>query len=200
MKRFVVAIGFPVLLIIFATGIFITSVFGSKSVVAPQDNNEGEVSTLISVLRDSRLRQDDPERVIKAIERLGDLKAAAAVDDLIQLIAFRRTFSWERNGGSILELQPITPGNRYPAVSALFQIGKPALPALVKVIEGSESNSLENQNATYAVQSIFRDNLREGVKYLREAATQSFTRLMAQRLSTAARRIEVLSRKVERSN
>jgi len=199
MKRLVVAIGFPLFSIIFATGILLTSVAGSKSVVTPQDNSEGEVSTLISVLRDSRLRQDDPERVIKAIERLRDLKAVAAVDDLIQLIGFSRTFSWERTDGSILELQPITPGNRYPAVSALFQIGKPALPALVKVIEGFESNSVENQNATYAVQSIFRDNLPEGVKYVREAATQSFTTLMAQRLSTAAGRIEALSKKVERS-
>ena len=198
MKNLIAAIGFPVMIIVFATGISMTDVAGSKSAV-PQDNHEAEISTLISDLRDSRLRQDDPERVIKTIERLGDLKATAAVDDLIQLIGFKRTFKWERTDGFTHELQPITPGNRYPAVSALFQIGKPALPALVKVIEISESDSVEGQNATYAVESIFRDDLPGGVKYLKDAATQSYTTMMAQRLSTAARRLDVLSRKVSRS-
>jgi hypothetical protein len=198
MKKSVVAISLPVLIALFATGISKVGA-GSMSRVTPQESREDEIVRLISDLRDTRVRQDDPERLIKAIERLGDLKATAAIDDLIQLIGFRRTFSWERNDGFVVERQPITPGNRYPAVSALFQIGKPALPALVQVIEGSESNSIESTNATYAVQSIFRENLPEGVKYLRHAAKQSFTVLMGQRLSTAARRIEALSRKVERS-
>lgn len=173
---------------------------GNLSGVISQENSEEEITRLILILGDQKLRESDPDRIIKAIQRLGELKATVAVDDLVGLLTFKQTFKWERDDGIVHEIQPITPGNRYPAVSALFQIGKPALPALVSVIERNEPHSPESSNAVYAVLAIFRENLPQGVKYLRKAAAKSFTSLMAQRLLTAAEHIDGLAKKLERSN
>jgi hypothetical protein len=73
------------------------------------------------------------------------------------------------------EITSIGTDRRYPATGALFQIGRPALPALIKVIETHESSSLESENAIYTVEGIFREALAEGTKYLREAAVRALS-------------------------
>lgn len=151
-----------------------------------------EISKLLVVLRDPELRKTQPERVVAAIQRLGEMRATEAVNDLVELLTFARKFAWERDD-AIVEIQPITRGNRYPATSALFQIGRPALPALVKVIELNPTDSEWAQNSTFAVQNIFRDNLTEGAQYLERAAESSKNTESAQRLRQSAaelRRLE----------
>jgi len=164
-----------------------------------QASREAEINRLLYVVRNEQLRSSDPQQVIKAIQRLGDMRATEAIDDLTQLLSFRQTFWWERNDGIGVEIQPVTSGNRYPATSALFQIGRPALPALIRVIEVYETDSVESDNSTYAVQSIFRENPSEGVKYLRSAAAKSSTPLTTQHLTVAANRLEALAKKLEKS-
>lgn len=158
-----------------------------------------EISKLLAVVRDDNLRKVDPERVVKAIQRLGEMRAEPAIEELIGLLTFRHTFSWENEAsGAIDEIQYITPWNRYPATSALAQIGKPALSALAKVIQESEPSSLRSQNAVWTVRGMFRDNLTEGIKYLQNAATKASTPMAAQRLMMAAAKIEKDKREVEK--
>jgi hypothetical protein len=127
---------------------------------------------------------------VEAIRRLGEIRSVAAIDDLVSLLTFKRTFRWEsKDNSDIVEIQPITPANRYPAVGALMEIGSAALPALVKALETHETDSLETQNAVLVVQHVFRDQPQEAAMYLRAAATKSQTPLAGERLINAANRV-----------
>src|SRR5262249_55030644 len=77
--------------------------------------------------------------------------------------------------------------SRFPAVSALYLIGKPALPALVKVIENFDEQDLMSRNARHTIVSIFSGKLSEGVKYINQAASECSSALCSQRLSILAR-------------
>lgn len=150
-----------------------------------------EVEQLLTVLRDEQLRESEPERVVQAILQLGRMKCIAAIDDLVQLLTFRRTLEWEKGketGELIIELQAMSTDGRYPATGALLQIGKPSLPALIKVIETYASGSLESENAIFTVRMIFADKSSEGVQYLRKAAAKASSSEAAQRLWDAAER------------
>ena len=157
-----------------------------------QSNNENqEQRELLTIVRDKQLLERDPERVAKAIERLGEIRSIAAINDLVDLLTFKRIFEWdsERNG-IIDEPHFISITGRYPAAGALFQIGKPALPALIKVIGTEKTGSLAGENAIYTVTQIFRDSPAEGVSYLKDAAANASSAQAARRLSYAAERVK----------
>ncbi|HYE72525.1 MAG TPA: hypothetical protein VEF04_04305 [Blastocatellia bacterium] len=146
---------------------------------------------LLSTLRNESLRKNSPQEVIKAIKRLGELRSTEAVDDLIKLLTFRQSFNWEDHSGeSINEIQPIHTGNRYPATSALINIGKPALPALVKIIQAQPSQSLASENAIFTIKMIFRDNPLGGVEYLKQASISATSTQAKQRLNNAVKMLE----------
>lgn len=153
---------------------------------------DAEVAKLLAVLRDPNLANTHPKQVVQAIQRLGQMRAVEAIDDLVKLLTFARRLPWERSD-IVVEIQPIIPGNRYPATSALYQIGRPALPALVKVIELNDVESVPSRNAIYAIQNIFRNNLGEGSKYLQAAARVSLSADSSERLSKAATRLGELA-------
>jgi hypothetical protein len=158
--------------------------------VATPRSNARELQTLLATIRDSHLREREPEKVTKAIERLGQMRAAEAVEDLAQLLTFEGRFEWQRAQTRPGVLSHLAPDDSlYPATTALFQIGEPALPALVKVLEAHETNSLESTNATTTIKLIFRERPWDGVAYLREAASKSATPAGAQRLYEAAARL-----------
>lgn len=163
--------------------------------VAMQSTQENEVDKLRILVRDERLREADPKQVISAIKRLGELKAESAIDDLVGIITFKQTFSFE-TPDAVNEVRPITSFERYPATGALIQIGTPALPALIEVIERHKAGSIQSENSIVAVTMIFRDNLMEGVVYLRNSSAKSPTHRASQRLVTAAARIEESIRKI----
>lgn len=127
---------------------------------------EEERVKLLETLSDVELRQKEPEKVFAAIKRAKERRLVEAIPDLIKLLTVREKLWWEGTGKI---MQHIPEKGYYPAVSALFVIGEPALPALIEVIEASDENSLESDNALDAVQMIFRTNLREAVDYLRRA-------------------------------
>ncbi len=156
-----------------------------------QDTDEDrEIARLMKIIRNERLRTEDPDKVAQAIATLGELRATVAVEDLIKLITFRRTFPQERGNpeGVINEIHVITRDGRYPAVGSLFAIGKPALPSLIKLISSYDSKSLESENALTAVMAIFRDEPQTGVQYLKDAAEKGRSPLERQRLLIAAER------------
>ena len=161
----------------------------SDQPMSDKARRQKEIERLLAVLRDERLRGNDREEVFKAMRRLGDLKAVVAVDDLIKLLTLPRVFDWETPetvGKTGIEETIVVPANRYPAVDALFLIGKPSLPALVSVIEKRESGSLESENALYAVFAIFRERPQKGASFLRRAAAKAKSGEAARRLLAAA--------------
>lgn len=174
---------------------------GGQKLMA-QDNGSSslcqadEVRQLIAILRNKDLRDNEPKLIVETVEKLGRLRAEAAIKDLVDLLAFSRRFDWERED-MINEIRLITPGDRYPAVSALFQIGKTALPALVQVISDNEIDSLEFRNARFVVMSIFRDDLPAGSAYLREEAKQFPSPAAQARLWAAAQWIDDLHAKLK---
>lgn len=127
---------------------------------------EQEKVKLLETLSNDELLQKEPEKVFAAIKRAKDRKLVEAIPDLTKLLTIREKLWWEGTG---VRMHPIPERGYYPAVEALFAIGEPALPALIEVIEASDENSLESDNALDAVQMIFRTNLREAVDYLRRA-------------------------------
>jgi hypothetical protein len=143
-----------------------------------------EIDKLRAVIGDKQLRRHDPKRVIAAINRLGELKADSAIADLISILTFRQEFSEEQQEIDIIGL-----GQIYPAVGALWQIGKPALPAVTAVIATTDTKSIESRNATYTVMLIFRDYPKEGVSYLEDQASKAQKPAAASRLRAAAERI-----------
>lgn len=152
--------------------------------------NNQDVERLLAIIRDERLRGSDPERVTKAIERLGEIRAIAAIDDLAQLLSFRGSFDWEKSQVPGVLNHLVLPSDLYPATTALFQIGKPSLPALIKAIETHESGSLTSKNAVDTTILIHREKPLKGIAYLRQAAAEASTPEASKRLSEAAKQIE----------
>lgn len=115
------------------------------------------------------------------------MRATEAIDDLIRYITFSRTYDWEHIPGvDKNSIHPITPGDRYPALGALFSIGKPSLPSLAKVIEENEPKTLASENATFAAVMIFREDFSEAVEYFTQRAAETSKPVYKQRLLIAA--------------
>lgn len=150
-------------------------------------NSEDEVQNLIAILKDKDAKIKTPELIYKVMEQLGRLKAQEAIPELIDCLDYKRRYEWEapEESGIVNEIHTITPAGRYPAVSALFQIGKPALPLLIKVMETEESNSVRSQNALYTIQIIFREDITEAIEYLKKSMSKSTAQNAKIRLQTA---------------
>jgi hypothetical protein len=158
--------------------------------LSEKERRRAEVGCLLAKLRDEALRREDPEQVFKVMRRLGELRAAEAVPDLISLLALKRVFDWEtpENAGRTgIEETAVTPANRYPAVDALISIGKPALAPLVAVIEGREGGSTESENAVYGVFMILEARPSKASDYLRRAAGRAHSREARARLLAASK-------------
>jgi len=145
-----------------------------QSTYSCQQLQTQEIERLVSIVRNQGLMQTDVQKVINAVDRLGELKAASAVDDLANLLTLDRGakyFDTENppSGGII------TPYSIYPAVKALANIGEKSVPALVRIVKSEEASSLATRNATEALRAIFRDNPSRGYEILLEAAKVSET-------------------------
>lgn len=173
----------PLLAPVFLLSLATLCGFSSMQAQGQCDLQADEVKPLMQVIRDKELQKKDPDRVRQAIASLGELRCAAAADDLAALLAFKYRFDWE---GTHIRLQPIFTQTRYPATSALTVIGEASLPALVKVIEKNPSDSLMARNAVYTVKSIFRNHTERAESYLTNAAEKATTTENQSRLRQAA--------------
>lgn len=153
-------------------------------------------SQLLAIVIDKKARENEPERLIRAIERLGEMRSEAAIPFLIQLLTFKRTLSWESKNVEvdIVDTEhPVTITGRYPAAGALFMIGKPSLPSLVGVIEEQDSDAVSSVNALYTIRQIFRDSPSEVGGFLRSAAAKASSTAKSERLIHAAEAAEKLA-------
>jgi len=120
---------------------------------------------------------------MNAIRRLGELRAVEAIPDLISLLGFRYTHRREREGGPrVVRARDFS---RYPAADALAEIGNPALPSLVEVVETREFDSMESRNARYAIRLIFRYEPEKADEFFQNAAAKAPSAKAAERLRKA---------------
>jgi len=155
---------------------------------------------LLSIIRDKQLQASDPDRVASAINQLGEKKSVEGVDDLAELLTFRKNLKGDNpDPDTVQEIHPVAPSERYPATGALIQIGSPSLGALIRVIATHDTGSLESENAIFAVSMIFREDVQGGVSHLQTAATTASDQLSMSRLQTAANRLNNLAKKMKKS-
>lgn len=158
---------------------------------------EVEINQLIAIVGNQGYRESNPEQVTEAIDRLGKLKAVEAIPALIEIITFKVQPKAEVKSGFFgIEHHTINNFDRFPAMQALFDIGKPAFPALIEVIKKEESGSLASENAFEVLRSFFvREDSEQGIKYLRENAAEALSEDEKQRLNAAAGKLtEVVER------
>lgn len=128
---------------------------------------------LLETIRNEQLKQSDPDSFRRAIRRLGEIRSVAAIDDLIKLLSFRAHYPSDDDIDHT-ESHPIGLLGRYIAGSALSEIGEPALPALVKVIETHDCKDIESEVAGEAIIYAIKD-YEKAPKFLRQAAADAPT-------------------------
>lgn len=165
----------------------------SNNLQNDSNQRDAEIQEFINVLESDDEKLSSSTK-INAIKRLGNAKVKRATALLIKYLDYEdkaevlRTKPKTINGVTVItEQNDLSLSERYPATGALFQIGESALPALVKVIENEEPNSLKSQNALYAVQQIFVEDWLKAVLYLEKAAAESKNPDGSERLQRAAR-------------
>jgi len=149
---------------------------------------QDEEQRSIAFLRDRQAQSSDPIGFVRVIERLGEMRSVAAIDDLINLITFKRTLQEEAPVSPIQRALPVGTLSVYPATGALFHIGEQALPALTAVIKAGNSEALASENAFYTVMAIFREDREAGVEYLESAANHAHSAKESKKLLQAAER------------
>ena len=183
-----------VALLVIASPAFVGKAISVGSVVP--ERKDDEEKRLLAIIRDKEAQESARERCVQAIERLGEIRSVTAVDDLIELITFKRTLRSEENPSPIVidREHPVTPLSLYPAAGALFYIGKPARPALLRLIETSDPDSLASQNAVYTLMAIFREDPKAGIRYLQNAGNKAQTLEASKNLLRAVERARNLFR------
>jgi hypothetical protein len=150
-----------------------------------------EPPALVSYLDDAEKSQT-PACIEYAIRQIGDKVYVPAVDTLVRHLGFRREPEpWEReHGGAVIDLMH----EWYPATIALYQIGKPALPALLDVL-ATDTIPVVRQKALQTVMDISsNEDIVSGVKVIRDAAATRRDKAAQARLLDAARKSVLLCR------
>lgn len=98
-----------------------------------------------------------------AIKQVGQSGDVNAIHVLIDYLDFVDPSTRPRSDG-FSDLRPV-----YPAVAALFRIGKPATSELLEAIQQGQT-PVVRQNAAKAYQAIYRDDLASGIRLLRNEA------------------------------
>ncbi|MCI0535304.1 MAG: hypothetical protein L0Z50_08750 [Verrucomicrobiales bacterium] len=137
--------------------------------------------------------KSDPVQIETAIRELGSLRATEALDVLVPMLDYvayehRRSDSWFRTGQ----------GDRYPAVTAVAQIGQPAVPALLKAVVDGDPDSVFASNARWTLVFIFKNDLDEGIRVIEAAAKDSQSARASARLRLAADHLRNTQRELSR--
>jgi len=100
-----------------------------------------------------------------ALRELGEQRYLEGIQVVLRHFDFQRDLTPSEIGG----VTNINRGFLYPATSALFGMGKPALPYILDLL-AAETNALRRRNALEAVRDICRDDYVAGVRLVRSAA------------------------------
>src|SRR5579872_719275 len=110
----------------------------------------------------------NPVCVEFAIEQLGKLRASAAAPILIEFLDFPTPMSVEQEFTRMV-ISSSHFGSRYKAVEALFDIGEPALPSVMKALQDRSAPTIKFKNALDAYASIHREHIALAIKALRDS-------------------------------
>jgi hypothetical protein len=113
-----------------------------------------------------------PGCVTYALSRLGDEKSAESSAVVSNYLDFRRPMTADEKEMDRLHIS-MSAREFYPAVLTLFQIGKPALPALIEKIGEADASKDVFDNAIRALMFIFRQEPSEGIRFLKKSADES---------------------------
>ncbi len=120
---------------------------------------------LADTIRSGKLRAVCMDR---SIRRLGTLHAVDAIPLLINLLDYKRDPDYSETLGYSSRL-----GDWYPSVVALFEIGKPALPNLLKFLAGGEPKSVAFHKGVEAYMTITREDRVSAVRDIVAAAASA---------------------------
>jgi hypothetical protein len=159
----------------------------AASVCADLENKKPE--SRLEYLQGERSRLDR-NCVLYAIEQLGNDHYTAAIKTLAAYLDYRRPDppSFGSPAAPLVVGHLEWSGSIYPAGTALFQIGKAAVPRLVEVIADVSTSDLVRNNAGDVVFAIYREYPAEGIAALVSAAHARSDPMDSLRLMDQARR------------
>jgi hypothetical protein len=129
-----------------------------------------------------------PPCIVFAITQLGIERYAVATDTLAEYLDFRMPGTEEHEHGVAAINRIPWIGDKYPAAAALFEIGKPASPSLVRVVGNAASSELMRTNALEILLFIHREDMAEAVALLNKASRFSRDPATSIRLWDSARK------------
>jgi hypothetical protein len=106
------------------------------------------------------------ECIAYATFQVGFSEYAAAIKTLVTYLDYRSPDDL-RGARQMVMGRNVDP---YPATSALFMIGKPAVPDLIGAISGSATSDTARNNAIWTIFTIYRANVSEAVRVLKRSA------------------------------
>lgn len=125
------------------------------------------------------------ECVAYAADRIGLHRYAEASKTLVRYLDYR--MPTDPREASLPPISPIS-GPRYPAINALFEIGKPAVDDLVEAVGNSATSDGVRKNAIQVLYEIFREDVAGAVRVLNRASNATRDPEVRQRLFDAARK------------
>ena len=175
----------------FAAGILAAFCFGTAS-GAPAAFSCAELEGAKPEVHLEYLQRDrsalKPDCIFYAIDQIGLKHYAPAIKTLIRYLDYPVPEDPAKARWPVIMRIP-TLGSLYPAITALFEIGKPAIPDLVDSIADPDMTDVARSNAIEALFLIHREDVSEAVALLNRAGKESADRLASQRLMDAARRM-----------
>jgi len=180
----------------YAAGILAAFCFGTAS-GAPAAFSCAELEGAKPEVHLEHLQRDrsalKPDCIFYAIEQIGLKRYAPAVKTLIKYLDYRVPEDPTKAHLPVIMRAPML-GDVYPAVRALFLIGKPATPDVVEAIASPDTTDVARNNAIEALFLIHREDVSEAVAQLNRAGKESIDWQASQRLLDAARRMADMCR------
>lgn len=109
--------------------------------------------------------------VTSAIQKLGYAHYSPAVPVLVKLLDFRRPPTRQEAMGFYVRLQGIP--EFFPAVKALRQFGKAALPEVLRAIEADSTSQRARENALFVWMQEYKHDRPKGIALLNEEKTKA---------------------------
>jgi hypothetical protein len=180
----------------FAAGILAAFCFGTAS-GAPAAFSCAELEGAKPEVHLEYLQRDrsalKPDCIFYAIDQIGLKHYAPAIKTLIGYLDYPVPEDPAKARWPVIMRIP-TLGSLYPAITALFEIGKPAIPDLVDSIADPDMTDVARSNAIEALFLIHREGVSEAVALLNRASKESTDWQASQRLMDAARRMADMCR------
>ena len=157
--------------------LLLLSLFGHLMLAAQDESCSDVMTTSLSSVTFLQEQQDVRESpcIVRVIKQLGLVRDVGAVHTLVGYLDFVDPATRPRPDGSS-DVRPA-----YPAVEALFRIGKAATIELLSAIQYGKS-PIARENAAKAFQAIYRDDLATAIHLVRNEELASSSAIGQRRL------------------